>query len=270
MPPLFDLDREIYLAPAAPGRAGPACLPPCPPGAPLPPALRPLVAAGPVAVLARQVATPNWELLRFVRLARRLGYSPLVIEHRADRFTAHNPAKRALIVLPVMAGRDRTGRPILRRRRLCDAAAAEGRALGDLTTRWGEGLVPFHHRLLRAVLGPETPALCDLSDLLPQPAAGPAGYYREFFKMLSDRLVLFEDFVACDQTAAFFERVVRPAWRSAVAETGRRPPILRLSPARRAASPAWIAYGPAVLGRLGPAEDTETVPIRPLPLPEAA
>ncbi|MBP1805228.1 hypothetical protein [Rubellimicrobium aerolatum] len=201
--------------------------------------------ARPIAVLARQVATPNYEMLRFVRLARRNGFHPLVIEHRADRFTVHNPTKRALATLPIVLGRSRNGQPILRRQKILDPAACEGRRLEEIETATGEGLIAYHHRKLLQVLGPEAPRVIDMGQVVATQAAGPAAYYREFFKMLTGGLVLLEDFVADSQTAAFFESTVLPAYRQAVEETGRRPQIARLVPGRRTSSPLWIAYPPA-------------------------
>ena len=64
--------------------------------------------------------------------------------------------------------------------------------------------------------------------------------------MLSGPLVLFEDFVADDQTAAFFQRIVLPTYRQAASETGSTPQIARLVPGRRTSSPMWNAYPAAV------------------------
>ncbi len=240
------LDDDIYLtldevkARAAGAEAGPDG--PAPSAAPSPAPRIP----GPTAILARQVATPNYELLWFARQARRHGFRPLVIEHAGDRFTVHNPTKRALATLPVVVGRSRDGRAILRRQRIVEPEAAEGRRLDAVLTRTGERLLDYHHRKLRAVMGPAAPQVVDLRDVLPEEATRPARYYVEFFKLLSGGAVLFEDFVADEQTAGFFQGTVLPAWREAVAQTGRRPQIVRLGPGKRTSSPRWIAYPPAM------------------------
>lgn len=200
----------------------------------------------PTAVLARHVASPSYETMWFARVARRHGFQALIIEHRSDRFTAHNPAKRSLATLPVVVGRSRNGQAIVRRQKIVDTAAAEGRRLEEVVTQAGESLIDYHHRKLAQVLGPDAPLVMSLQDVAPACAAGPGAYYLEFFKMLSGPLVLFEDFVADEQTAAFFQRTVLPAHRRAVSETGRRPQIARLVPGRRTSSPMWNAYPAAM------------------------
>lgn len=200
----------------------------------------------PTAVLARQIASPSYEMMWFTRLARRHGFDALVIEHRSDRFTVHNPYKRSLATLPIMVGRSQNGRPIMRRQKMVDLAAAEGRRLEDVVTRTGESLLDYHHRKLAQVLGPDTPRVIDLSDVVPTYTTGAAGYYLEFLKMFSGRLILFEDFVADDQTAAFFQHTVLPAYRQAVSDTGRLPQIARLVPGPRTSSPIWNSYPAAV------------------------
>lgn len=198
--------------------------------------------ARPTAVLARQMATASYETLLFVRVARRHGFDPVVVEHRSDRFTVHNAYKRSLASLPVVVGKSRNGQPIVRRQKVADLAAAEGLRLDEVVTHSGERLIDYHHRKLAQVLGADAPRVMELRDVVTSVAGGAASYYLEFFKMLSGRLVLLEDFVADDQTAAFFERTVLPAYRRAVSDTGRRPQIARLTPGRRASSPIWDSY----------------------------
>lgn len=202
--------------------------------------------SGPTAIFARHVASPNYEMLWFIRLARRHGFNPLVIEHASDRFTRHNPAKRALVSIPIVTGRSRNGQPILRRQSILDPAAAEGQRLDEIITQTGEPLLGYHHRKLAKLLGTDTPNVTDLREVISPSTIDPASYYQEFFAMLSGHLVLLEDFVADDQTAKFFQNIIEPAWRSAISRTGRRPQIARLTPGRRAASALWVAYPAAM------------------------
>jgi hypothetical protein len=81
-----------------------------------------------------------------------------------------------------------------------------------------------------------------MTQLLPAAADRPENYYRSLFKLLSGYLVLLEDFVADEDTAEFFSRVVQPAWYDAVSDTGRRPQVVRLTQGRRSSSPIWSNY----------------------------
>jgi hypothetical protein len=181
-------------------------------------------------------------MLWFTRLARRHGFRALVIEHTSDRFTVNNPAKNALVTLPIVTGRSRNGQPIVRRQRILEPTAAEGQRLEEIITAKGEPLVAYHHRKLVEVLGADKPDILDLRDVVPIGAISPTCYYPKFFKMLTGRMVLFEDFVVDDQTAAFFQSTVAPAWRRAVRDTGHQPQIVQLTPGQRATSSIWSAY----------------------------
>lgn len=200
----------------------------------------------PVAILFRQVASPSYETAWFARKARRCGCSPVVIEHRTDRFSVHNPYKRSLVTVRIVVGRDRHGRAIIRQQKLVDHNSAEGRPLDAIATASGEGLVAYHHRKLRMIMGAEAPRILDLSEVVATAADGARAYYVDVFKLLAGRAVLFEDFVVDDRTASFFARVVRPAYEQALRAAGRRPQIVRLTQGLRASSPLWYAYPPAM------------------------
>jgi hypothetical protein len=200
----------------------------------------------PTAVLARHLATPNYELLWFTRLAQRHGFRPLVVEHLSDTFTVNNPAKRTLAVMPVVTGRSANGRPILRRQTIVKPDAVEGWPIERIVTRTGERLVDYHHRKLHETFGALAPVVADLRDLLPAGPRHPSAYYVEFFKLLQGDMVLFEDFVVDSRSADFFRRTVLPAWRHVVETTNRRPQIVRLGPGRRGSSPLLYAYPASV------------------------
>lgn len=199
-------------------------------------------ATKPTAVLARQIASPNYEMLWFTRLARRHGFQALVIEHTSDRFTTHNPVKLALVRPVIAAGRSRTGQPILRRHKLLSPAAIQGQRLDEINLATGESLVAYHHRKLIQVMGDDAPEIVDLRHVLPERSGSPSDYYPAFFQLLRRNLVLFEDFVVDDQTAVFFRDRVHPAWRQATTHLGARPQIVRLGPERRTSSSLWSAY----------------------------
>jgi hypothetical protein len=201
----------------------------------------------PTVMLARHIATPNYELLWFVRLARKHGFRALVLEHTSDRFSSRNPVKHALATMPIVRGRSRNGQLIVRPQKIFQISEYEGQPLRNVHTHWGEDLVGYHHRKLTETLGPDTPDLIDMTELLPADAGCPARYYRALFKLLSGYLVLLEDFIADQDTSEFFSRTVLPAWQDAVSDTGKQPQVVRLTQGRLTSSPIWNAY-PASVG----------------------
>lgn len=196
----------------------------------------------PVAFLFRQIATPSFELLWFVKRAKRLGYEPVVIEHTSDRFSVHNSYKRSLISLPIVTGRGRNRQLIWRRLKIANQDDAEGRILKSIILDSGESLVSFHHRMLVSILGDRCPHLIDLSTITKSAHLGAEAYYGELFELLLGNCVLFEDFVVDKQTLDFFLRVVSPAFVDVVKRKGFSPKIGRLIYGSRAALAVWNSY----------------------------
>jgi hypothetical protein len=197
----------------------------------------------PTAVLFRQVATPNFETLWFVKKATRLGFHPVIVEYHADQFSVHNPYKRSLAVLPVVERRNIHGQPIIKRHQLLPVEASDRLPLRDLVLPSGETLPDFHQGLFRKMENCLAFRTVDLSRWFTQQSKGALWYYPEFLSLFSGNLVLFEDFATNRSEADFFNRVVHPAYEKASARLGRRPLITRLfAQAHRATSPLCYAY----------------------------
>ena len=196
----------------------------------------------PVAYLFRQIATPSFELLWFVRRVKLLGFEPVILEHTSDRFSVHNTYKRSLISLPIVTGRGRDGRIIWNRMKIANHDEVEGQALNSIVLRNGENLVSFHHRMLGLALGNQCPSRVNLATIVSSAYLGAAQYYRDLMELLIGNFVLFEDFVVDNQTLQFFQRVVSPAFEEVVERTGFRPKVGRLIYGQRAALPLWNSY----------------------------
>lgn len=209
--------------------------------------LRGMLKDQPIAILFRQVATPNYETAWFARKARHYGFRPVIIEHRADRFSVHNSYKRSLVTPRVVMGRSRHGHAIVRQQKLVEHNSAEGRPLETIVTASGENLVAYHHRKLHALMGPQAPVVIDLSEIMSTAMCGPSVYYVDVFKLTTGRAVLFEDFVVDEATNSFFMRIVKPAYDLALSSTGGRPKIVKLTHGRRAESPLWNSYPAAMI-----------------------
>ena len=196
----------------------------------------------PTAILFRQLASPNYETLFFVRRATAAGFRPMIVEYHFDRISVHNPYKRALLTQRVIRGRNRNGRPIFRRNNLVDHSIADGQRICDITTRAGESLIALHRSYMNRAFRNAPPLCLDLSNCFGAYANGAPEYYLDFFRLfVNSKAVFVEDFVTQDREADFFERVVRPAFGHVVAETGVTPQIVRMTE-RHSTSPYWYYY----------------------------
>ena len=192
----------------------------------------------PRAILFRQIATPNYELRRFLRLCARSGYAPVILQYHADRMSCHNTFKRSLVAPMFLEGISGNGRPIFRRRVLENIEKVDRLRIFEVSIS-GRTLPAFHNELLRLALPDEPVELIEGSHWFGKYSAGAREYYVDLFAALTGNLILVEEFIT---DASFFDRVVRPAFDAACTMIGQRPLVRRLCDNRRRESPLWLAY----------------------------
>ncbi|CAN1573236.1 hypothetical protein MCELHM10_03434 [Paracoccaceae bacterium] len=195
----------------------------------------------PRAILFRQIATPNYELRRFLRLCSRSGYTPVILQYHTDRMSCQNAFKRSLVAPMFLDGINRNGQPIFRRHHLINVETVEKLRLSEVTVS-GRTLPDLHADLLQLAIPKETFRTVDGSSLFGSYSAGARDYYVDLFVALTGGLILFEDFLTDAKEADFFARVVLPAFDAACKILGHRPMISKLCDNRRMPSPLWYAY----------------------------
>lgn len=199
-----------------------------------------ILSNGPRAVLARYVATPNLETVRFLELASGNGLNPVVFEFQSDILHFKNPAKRHLVDMVFNHGTGRNGGPKEKKIRVVNFGRYEGKPFGNIKTCNGETLVDFHHRLISKVF-PEV-ELWDLSDWLGRNGGRAYKYYEKFLSLFIAHSILFENFLKTSYEAAFTEKVVQPAIRRLQEIFGYEPLIIPLCPPETANCNWWYHY----------------------------
>lgn len=195
---------------------------------------------GPYLVLARHVATCRFEDLFFCFTARRLGLEPVWVEYTADLFCSTNPDKRDLWKIRIFCGMGRKEPRQMVARIIRDPSWWEGKPLSQIKTKWGEGLVEFHHRLRHTSCLTKYKVV-DLSEWLHR--FGEArNYYFPYLLLFVAHGVLFEDFHAQIHGLEKFRiNVVEPALKK-IKGVGFPPPlILRIPPNKYIGwYPRWV------------------------------
>jgi hypothetical protein len=69
----------------------------------------PFIFHSPIAVLFRDVATPNFETARFMQMAQDIHLRPIIFEYLDDTFVSNNPLKQALGKVHVFYGTGKKG-----------------------------------------------------------------------------------------------------------------------------------------------------------------
>ncbi len=206
---------------------------------------------GPILYLARHIATPNFETLRFKYLMEPLGMKAVVGQDTKDLFVSSNHAKKALCKLSICRGISQKD-GILNERfqnvSIVDFNVSDGKRFDAVTTLWGERLVDFHARLFarfmrEKVENPDDAAWIDRhhrGDLLE--------HYKDFLALFVTHGILFEDYVMEDKHEAHFVKdILRPACRFIEQRFGLRPLIVPLVPKVFESNRFWISYPEEVL-----------------------
>lgn len=194
----------------------------------------------PRAVLARQVATPNFEFHRFVEVARRSGLKAVCPEYRADKFSSRNPDKLALAKMTFHHGKGRQNGDRNSTHRIINFYAWDGKPLNRVETLWGESLLAFHHRLLTSRFpGVE---IADNSDWLQRMGGKPSLFWPRLFALFLCHGLLFDNFHPEGHETAFTRDIIRPALAEVADRFGYTPLIVPLVPLETERDLYWSWY----------------------------
>lgn len=208
------------------------------------------LAPRPYAVLFRHVATPNFELERFVALASSVNLTPIVLEFHQDKFATCNPAKHALARMSFYAGTGRNGGPRNRVLTIADVDAADRMPFCQITTTFGRKLVFFHHQLLRTCPELRNLEIVDVSPFLLTYPGGARHYYTDVFSLFARHAILFESFLFTPSDQQFTTEIAIPAFNAVNERHGCHPLICRLDPPETEGDSYWYHYPDALHERV--------------------
>lgn len=198
-------------------------------------------------LLFRALATPNFETLRFLDLAKRVGRSPLILELRDDWFTPTvNLSKRRLGKLRIYRTADSSGAGATRSVSVVSFNERGRQRISDLRCGDGSSFIDMHHRMLSAVAGEELSGRVICVKSLGH-SDGPRSHYERIFALCTCFGALAETFSLSDPEGAFTAEVVLPAFEATIARFGAQPAIVELLPHGSASDPHWESYPASIL-----------------------
>jgi hypothetical protein len=212
----------------------------------------PYFGESPVLYLARHIATPNFETLRFLHLVEPLGLPTVIGQDLKDKFVPKNQLKRALGKLHVSTGITRHGlefKEHFENVRIVDFNTESGKLFRDITTVWGEPLADFHNGLFKELASTDVTIVDDSAWIDRHHRGRLVSHYRKFLTLFILHGVLFEDYSLDDkEERAFIRKVLEPAFRTVEKKFGCRPLIAQLTPTTVESPEYWISYPSKVLG----------------------
>jgi len=195
-------------------------------------------------VLFRHVATPNYEVSRFLIGADALSERahPVILEYTKDKFTNRNDWKFSLGKLGFHKGHSKTNDIILENQVVIDINDSNFKPLNTISTRWGQNLVDFHHELFEVAYPLFKDAKFDLSDWLHELGPTAKDYYTAFLALFVRDGILFENFMVDGKEEGFTKEVILPALFAVEKATGQRPLIVPLEPTQIEGDKFWLSY----------------------------
>lgn len=194
----------------------------------------------PRAVLARQIASPNFENHRFTEIVKNMGLKPLRWTYHGDIFSTANKEKVHLGKMAFHKGKDRNGEHVIAYCSIIDFHSSEKMPLREIKTHWGEGFVDFHHRLfMSAFPGQET---WDITEWLWEIGKKASEYYLRYMAIYLCHGILFENFLNGGKEKKFTLEIVQPTIEKLKAQFGLKPLIFPLLPFEKEHDPYWMWY----------------------------
>ncbi|MFA6301045.1 MAG: hypothetical protein WC609_01700 [Candidatus Paceibacterota bacterium] len=199
------------------------------------------------AIMARQLATPNYENIRFINLANEVGLHPVFLEYFDDKFTSVNKYKHSLGKLHIQNKIDKNGDRCVEKISIIDFGKADGKKLREIKTLWGEPLVDFHKKLF------ELHKLKDFSffeetDWYKKGNEKPIEFYVRFFLLVTCFGILFENFLLLKEgiEGEFTRDVVLPALEKVINLTGVKPLIVPIESMDLETADFWYYHSPVI------------------------
>ncbi len=199
---------------------------------------------GPRAVLFRQIATPNHEMLRFLDITNPFHpVKPLFWEYYSDKFTNHNEFKHSLGKMRFFNGKGKKGGVKIDRVNVIDFNEYNGKKMSEIRTLWGQDFIAFHHDLFKkADTNFGEKIFYDASNWFSTHGKTASSYYVPFLSLFIKHGVLFENFLTNEKEGAFTKDIFLPAFLEVYAKTGLKPLIVALEPISSEEDEFWICY----------------------------
>jgi len=195
----------------------------------------------PRAVLFRNIISPDIEFYHFLDMAKEMGIKPLGLEYVNDKFCTRNEDKLCLGKLAIFEKRDKNGNAIVHFEKIIDIKASDNKRFSDIKTLQKEGLVEFHHNLLK-YNSKENVDTCDMSEWIERNGHAAVEYYKKFLAFFICHGVLFENFLFDGEEDAFTKETFIPAFELVTEKFNLKPMILPAIAIENIGDKYWWCY----------------------------
>lgn len=204
------------------------------------------------AVFARPIATPNYELHRFICIADILdGFQPLIWEYTDSKFVPQNESKYFLARMGFYFGLGKKGGPKITYLNAININDFSGKKMNEIKMPCGKAFKDFHHEILSHVYEKKNLGnfVFDGSDWYKNHGASAEKYYKKYLALFLQNAILFENFMLDYKEISFTREIFLPALMKIQQETGYKPLIVALEPTEIEGDNFWMSY-PGILMKI--------------------
>ena len=193
-------------------------------------------------VMARQVATPNYDVRSFVSISLDNKLNPIFFEYTDDKFIADNEFKHSLGQLRIHSRADKTGNFIEEKINIIDFNINNGKKLKEIKTLNGESLLDFHKKLFEVYKIDNNIHFIDGSEWVKRNGIKANLYYPNVLLLFVCHGILFENFMLNGSEGEFSKKVVLPAIEKVLNITGVKPLIVPIPPMDMEEDGHWLSH----------------------------
>jgi hypothetical protein len=201
-----------------------------------------MVAAEPTFYFPRHIATPSYETLHAIDLARSHRAKLLIGQDVRGKYVTHNELKLPLGKLRFTCGTDRHGQDITISKAVIDFQSAAGQPMAEIVTRFGVSLPEFHNKLLEPWIGKDVIVFDESKWIDRWARTDITRQYERMFAFACLHTVMIEWFTASE--FAFAHKIMLPAFKSIEIALGVKPMMVSLMCRSLDKSRNWNAYPP--------------------------
>lgn len=194
----------------------------------------------PKAALARHVITPNLELSHFLELSNLINLKPIGLEYLKDTYLSCNPAKLFLGKICFFKKTQKNGEGKINHVHIIDFLNSEKKSLDEIKTVWGENLVDFHHKMLKA--SKADIEKFDISGWYSKNGGRARSYMKYYLALFICNGILFENYLTQKNEKKFTYDVVFPAFKEIEKVFGLKPLIIPIMPSSEKDEAYWWSY----------------------------
>lgn len=188
------------------------------------------------------LVSPNYQIRKYINVAKVSNLEPIILEQRKDKFTSNNEWKHSLGQLRFYSKVNKKGEAIIEHVTIIDFPQYDGKPIPDVLTVWGQSLIGFHHELFFKTFPSLTGNIHDISDWVQKFGDTPREYYSAFLFLLIKHGIQFENFMIDEKELWFTREIFLPAFIEVYRKTGLKPLIVALEPTDIEGEEFWVSY----------------------------